>query len=99
VTAPSRFNVFNLLGAGKTEGESAAMRSAKIQRMASINFPFKAPVYRSYPEALDGCYRQGLGGFYKGNGIRSLHIVLFHRLNTDFAGMMETYFPAETKQI
>lgn len=45
--------------------------------------PFKPPVYRNYFEAFQGIYKQGAAGFYKGNGIRCLHIFAFHKLNTD----------------
>ncbi len=45
--------------------------------------PFKPPVYRNYFEAFQGLYKQGYQGFYKGNGIRCLHILLFHKLNTE----------------
>ena len=57
--------------------------SANTMKMASVNLPFKAPVYRSYWEALNGIYKQGFRGFYKGNGIRCFHILLFHRMNSD----------------
>jgi hypothetical protein len=45
--------------------------------------PFKAPVYRNYFECISGLQKQGLGSFYKGNGVRCMHIFLFHKLNTD----------------
>ena len=45
--------------------------------------PFRPPVYRTYFEAFQGIYKQGLSGFYKGNGIRCLHIFLFHKFNTE----------------
>jgi hypothetical protein len=57
--------------------------AASQQKIAAINLPFKAPVYRSYWECFQGIYRQGFTGFYKGNGVRSLHILLFHRMNSD----------------
>ena len=38
-------------------------------------------------------------GFYKGNGIRSLHILMFHRLNSDLRFWSEGAFPEFTKQI
>ena len=37
--------------------------------------------------------------FYKGNGIRSLHILMFHRLNSDLRFWSEGAFPEFTKQI
>jgi hypothetical protein len=47
--------------------------------------PYKAPVYRTYFEAFQGIYKQGMRGFYKGNGARCLHIFLFQKLNTDLS--------------
>jgi hypothetical protein len=78
---------------GGSSTETAAMRSARQQKVASIDFPFKAPVYRSYWEAINGIYKQGIRGFYKGNGIRSLHILLFHRMNSDFTFWAASTFP------
>ena len=51
--------------------------------------PFRAPVYRSYFEAFSGLYKQGMQSFYKGNGIRCLHICLFHKFNTDLTLLTE----------
>lgn len=36
-----------------------------------------------YFEAIAGLYKQGFRAYYKGNGIRCLHIILFHKLNTE----------------
>jgi hypothetical protein len=54
--------------------------------------PFRPPVYRTYFEAFQGIYKQGMGGFYKGNGIRCLHIFMFHRINTDVTLFSESNF-------
>jgi hypothetical protein len=51
--------------------------------------PFKSPVYRNYFEAFQGIYKQGIRGFYKGNGVRCLHIFLFHKLNTEASMSLE----------
>lgn len=61
--------------------------------------PYRAPVYRTYFEAIQGLYKQGLGGFYKGNGVRCLHIVLFHKLNTDLTLAAESKYPEEMKKL
>lgn len=52
--------------------------------------PYKAPVYRTYFESIHGLYKQGFPGFYKGNGIRCMHIFLFHKLNTDLTLWLES---------
>lgn len=61
--------------------------------------PFRPPVYRTYFEAFQGIYKQGMAGFYKGNGIRCLHIFLFHRLNTDFTLYTESNLSEQMKII
>ena len=66
-----------------------------------MNLPFKPPAYRSYWEAFQGIYKQGgIRGFFKGNGVRSAHILLFHRLNSELTFAMEHLLPPEqVKQI
>jgi hypothetical protein len=61
--------------------------------------PFRPPVYRNYFEAFQGIYKQGLSGFYKGNGIRCMHIFLFHKLNTDLTIYSETHWSEGLKQL
>ena len=61
--------------------------------------PFRPPVYRNYFEAFQGIYKQGLSGFYKGNGIRCLHIFLFHKLNTDLTLYSEANFGDHLKAL
>lgn len=60
-----------------------------------MNLPFKAPVYRSYLESFNGIYKQGPLGFYKGNGVRCLHILLFNRMVTDLQFISEAVVPAD----
>eukprot|EP00347_Sterkiella_histriomuscorum_P016067 403354614 len=72
---------------------------AKLNQQIGMALPYEAPVYRSYFEAYLGLYKQGLRGFYKGNGIRCLHIVLFHKLNTDLTIFTEQKFPQQVKQL
>ena len=72
---------------------------AKNVKFESLNVPFRAPVYRSYWEAINGLYKQNLAGFYKGNGVRSFHILLFHRMNTDLTFWTESAFPNQIKAI
>ena len=64
-----------------------------------MSLPFKAPVYRTYFEAFQGIYKEGLRGFYKGNGVRCLHIFLFHKLNTDVTILAESTFPQQFKKL
>lgn len=45
-------------------------------------------------------YKQGPPlAFYKGNGVRALHIFLFHKLNTDFAFRAEQMFGINWKAV
>jgi len=64
-----------------------------------MNLPFRPLVYRSYWESIQGIYKQGAAGFYKGNGVRCLHIGLFHRLNADLNFGAEQAFPEQFKQL
>jgi hypothetical protein len=61
--------------------------------------PFRPPVYRTYFEAFQGIYKQGMGGFYKGNGIRCLHILMFHRLNTEMTLFTESNMSESMKAL
>ena len=71
----------------------------KHQKSVSLSLPFKPPVYRSYWESLQGIYKQGgFRGFYKGNGVRTAHIILFHKLNTDLSFFMEDNLPPHVFQ-
>ncbi len=49
----------------------------KASGQVGLNKPFRAPIYRSYYECISGLYKQGILGFYKGNGLRVLHAYLF----------------------
>lgn len=64
-----------------------------INASLAMSLPYKAPVYRNYFEAFLGLYKQGIRGFYKGNGIRCMHIALFHKLNTDLTIYTEANYP------
>lgn len=53
--------------------------------------PFKPNSFQSAAEAMRGTYKQGTPyAFYKGNGVRALHILLFHKLNTDLGFRAES---------
>jgi hypothetical protein len=69
------------------------------QKKQSMSLPFKPATYRSYQEAINGLYRQNAAGFFKGNGIRSVHIVLFHKLNADLNVWAEATYPAQWKAL
>ena len=49
----------------------------KASGQVGLNKPYRAPVYRNYMECIQGLYKQGLLGFYKGNGVRCAHIFLY----------------------
>ena len=64
-----------------------------------MSLPFKPPVYRTYFECFQGLYKQGVFGFYKGNGVRCMHIFMFHKLNSEFNFLSEELFPNYIKTI
>jgi len=68
-------------------------------KLAAMALPFRAPVYRNYFEAFLGLYKQGVRGFYKGNGVRCIHILLFHRMNTDLTILSESAFAEQMKKL
>jgi Mitochondrial carrier protein len=55
----------------------------KASGQVGLNKPYRAPVYRNYLECIQGLYRQGILGFYKGNGARCAHIFLYQILRND----------------
>lgn len=58
-----------------------------------MSLPYKPPVYLTYFEAYLGLYKQGFRGFYKGNGIRCMHIFMFHKMNSDLTLYSESNYP------
>eukprot|EP00347_Sterkiella_histriomuscorum_P014589 403360307 len=48
-----------------------------------LNQPYRAPIYRSYWECIQGLSKQGVLGFYKGNGMRVLHIAMYSVIRTN----------------
>ena len=49
---------------------------------------------------MKGLYRQGTpAAFYKGNGVRSVHILLFHKLNHDLTFRLEGMFGKQWKDL
>ena len=73
--------------------------AAQQQKVQSMSLPWKMPVYRSYWETIQGLYKQSIRGFYKGNMIRSAHILLFHKLNADLNTHAEQTWPDTFKQV
>jgi len=62
--------------------------------------PYRAASYNSYSEALKGLYKQGTPmSFYKGNGVRAIHILLFHKLNSEMTYKVESTIPTYWKQL
>ncbi|CDW86920.1 UNKNOWN [Stylonychia lemnae] len=49
----------------------------KASGQVGLNKPYRAPVYRTYWECIQGLSKQGILGFYKGNGLRMTHIFLY----------------------
>lgn len=48
---------------------------------------------------MRGLYKQGTPqSFYKGNGVRSMHILLFHKLNADLSFRAESQFGKQWKE-
>lgn len=52
---------------------------------ARVHLPFKPSSYTNYMECTHGLMRQGILSFYKGNGIRCTHMLLFQYLRTDIS--------------
>ena len=74
--------------------------TVRQNRSLSLNQPFRPASYANYNEAMKGLFRQGQPmSFYKGNGVRSLHILLFHSLNADFKFKVEINLNAEWKNV
>jgi hypothetical protein len=48
-----------------------------------LNKPYRAPVYQTYLECIQGLYKQGILGFYKGNGCRIFHLFVFEYLRNN----------------
>ena len=60
--------------------------------------PFKPASYNSYQECMRLLYRQGLSSMYKGNLVRSVHILAFHKANTFLAFQAESSFGLQWKK-
>jgi len=60
-----------------------------------LNKPYRAPVYQTYLECIQGLYKQGILGFYKGNGCRIFHLFVFEYLRNNliftFDGESQVY--------
>ena len=48
----------------------------KMSGQVGHNKPFRAPIYRTYWECVRGLHKQGILGFYKGNGLRLTYYAL-----------------------
>ena len=53
------------------------------------NKPYRAPIYLSYAECIKGLYRQGILGFYKGNGCRIAHIFAYDYFRNDIVYQLD----------
>lgn len=90
-TEPSRFQQMNY---------KDRQQALERDRKGAMWRPFKPASYAATSEAVRGIYKQGPPlAFYKGNGVRSLHILLFHKLNTDFTYRAETLFGQSWQQL
>ena len=61
-----------------------------ILGFAGLNKPYRAPVYQTYGECLQGLYRQGLLGFYKGNACRCAHVLGYDVFRIRINQMLDT---------
>lgn len=74
-------------------GEKAAPQSQSLWR------PFKPASYQTHGECMRSLLRQGNLAFFKGNFTRSVHILLFHKLNTYFTFTAEGLLGPTWKQM
>ena len=95
-------------GSAKTESGKAfnkinfmdKAQTTRQNRTLSLWQPYKPSSYLSYNEALKGLFREGAPtSFYKGNGVRACHILLFHKLNTDLTFRVEQIFGPQWKAL
>ena len=73
-------------GSSQLVEKSPEVRADLVKASGQVGFnkPFRAPVYRSYYECIQGLYKQGILGFYKGNGIRIVHGYMYLTLVTQW---------------
>jgi len=72
----------------------------KQNRQSAVWRPYRPVAYSNYLEAMKGVYKQGTpSAFYKGNMTRGIHILLFHKLNTDLTFRVEQGIPDVWKKI
>jgi hypothetical protein len=68
--------------------------------MGAMWRPYKPSSFIDSTETMRGLFKQGPPlAFYKGNGVRALHIFLFHKLNTDLTFRAEKWFGLQWKTI
>ena len=74
--------------------------TVRANRTAGLWRPYRVPCYGNYAEAMKGLYREGTPyAFYKGNTVRALHILLFHKLNTELTFRMESTIPVYWRMV
>ena len=61
----------------------------KASGQVGLNKPYRAPIYQTYAECIQGLYKQGMLGFYKGNGFRVAHIFLYEHFRNSFMYKMD----------
>jgi hypothetical protein len=61
----------------------------KASGQVGLNKPYRAPIYRNYLECIQGLYKQGLLGFYKGNGVRCAHVLLYQAFRNDMQRQLD----------
>ncbi len=82
----------------RTFKTSKADTLASNQRM-SLWRPYKPASYSNYTECMRSLYKQGTPlSFYKGNLARSIHILLFHKMNTWLTFSAESQFGQQWKE-
>lgn len=74
-----------------TEKTSAPRNDLMIASgQVGLNKPYRAPIYQTYLECIQGLYRQGILGFYKGNGCRLAHIFFYGVVNNNILYFLDT---------
>jgi len=72
----------------------------EANKQMSLWRPFKPASYSNYIECMRALYKQGSPwSLYKGNLTRSVHILLFHKMNTWMSFTAESQFGQQWKEI
>ena len=64
------------------KGETNRKVLHEASGQVGLNQVYRAPIYQTYGECIQGLYRQGILGFYKGNGWRLFHVFAYAQNRT-----------------